>query len=112
MQHRTVFVLKFIHSVIFFIMAAALGWILYAAIARRYDWTLAVALGLIFMEGLALLLNRFECPFTTLMKKHANTDIAVTDLFLPEWCSRHTFPIATSIFIIELAWLAYGYFIS
>lgn len=110
MQARTVFILKLVHSVIFLVMVAALGWILYAAIARRYDCVLVVALGLIFLEGLALLLNRFECPFTTMVRKHADVDVAITDLFLPEWCSRHTFPIATTIFVLELIGLAIGYF--
>jgi hypothetical protein len=72
---------------------------------------LLIALGLIGIEGLALLLNRFRCPFTTLMRKHAHLNAAVTDLFLPEWCSRNTFPVATVIFTFELILLATGYFL-
>ena len=107
---KKIFVIKFIHSVIFIFMVACLFYILYCAIARRYDWTLLVALGAIFMEGLALLLNRWRCPLTTLAEKCGAANGAVTDIFLPEWLTKHTFKISTVLLIIELIWLAWGYF--
>ena len=91
-------------------MVACLCYILYCAIAGRYDWTLLIALGAIFTEGIVLLVNRGTCPFTPLAEKYGAERGAVTDLFLPEWISRHTFRIATIVFIIELVWLAIGYF--
>jgi hypothetical protein len=91
-------------------MVACLAYILYCAIAGRYDWTLLIALAAIFIEGLVLLLNRGRCPFTTLAEKHGAASGAVTDLFLPEWLSRHTFKVSTTLFIIELIWLVIGYF--
>ena len=112
MRERTVFVLKLVHAVIFLMMVAAMCWIFYAAVARRYDWILVAALGLICLEGIALIFNRLQCPITTLVKKYSGADVAVSDIFLPGWCVRYTFPIATTIFIIELALLARGYFIN
>jgi len=110
MQSKKIFAIKFVHSVIFIFMVACLGYILYCAITRRYDWTLLVALAAIFIEGLALLLNRWRCPLTTLAERYGATDGAVTDIFLPDWLTRHTFKISTVIVIIELIWLAWGYF--
>jgi hypothetical protein len=107
---QKVFIIKLVHSIIYFFMVACLIYILYCAIARRYDWTLLVALGAILFEGLVLLINRGTCPFTPLAEKYGAARGSVTDLFLPEWLSRHTFRISTIVFIIELIWVAIGYF--
>jgi len=45
MHNKKIFAVKLIHSIIFFFMVACLAYILYCAIAGRYDWTLLVALG-------------------------------------------------------------------
>ena len=105
-----IFAVKLIHSIIFFFMVSCLGYILSCAIAGRYDWTLLVALGAICLEGLVLLLNKGRCPFTNLAEKYGAANGTVTDLFLPMWCARHTFKISTVVVIIELIWLAAGYF--
>jgi hypothetical protein len=110
MHNKKIFAVKLIHSIIFFFMVACLAYILYCAIAGRYDWTLLVALGAIFIEGVVLLFNRGQCPFTGLARKYGDPNGSVTDLFLPMWCARHTFKISTTLFIIELVWLAWGYF--
>ncbi len=107
---QKVFVIKFVHSVIYFFMVACLCYIFYCALARRYDWTLLVALAAIFFEGLVLIINRGTCPFTPLAEKYGAASGSVTDLFLPMWCARHTFKISIVVFIIELVWLAVGYF--
>jgi hypothetical protein len=107
---QKVFIIKFIHSIVYFFMVACLCYILYCAIARRYDWTLLIALGGIAAEGLVLLINRGTCPFTPLAEKYGAERGSVTDLFLPDWCARHTFRISTIVFIVELIWLGVGYF--
>ncbi len=110
MENKKVFAVKLVHSVIFFFMVACLCYILYCAIARRYDWTLLLALLAIVVEGLVLLLNNGRCPFTGLAEKYGSANGAVTDLFLPLWCARHTFRISTTVVIIELILLGVGYF--
>ncbi len=110
MNTKKIFTIKFIHSVIFVFMVACLAYILFCAIVKRYDWTLLVALAAIFIEGLALLLNRWRCPLTSLAEKYGAASGAVTDIFLPGWLTRHTFKISTALVIIELIWLAWGYF--
>ena len=110
MRSKKVFIIKVVHSFIFLFMVACLLYILYCAIARRYDWTLLLALIAIFLEGLALLLNRWRCPLTTLAEKYGAANGAVTDIFLPDWCARHAFKISVVIVTIEVIWLAWGYF--
>lgn len=110
MRNGKIFTIRFIHSFIYLFMVACLVYILYCAIARRYDWTLLIALVAIFFEGLALLLNRWRCPLTSLAERCGAVRGSVTDLFLPERLTRHTFKIATATVIVELIWLAVGYF--
>jgi hypothetical protein len=110
MQSTKIAILKVVHSVIFWIMVACLLYILYCAIARRYDWTLLGAVAFILLEGLVLLINRFRCPLTTLAERWGADHGAITDLFLPGWLARNTFKISTVLFIVELFWLAIGYF--
>jgi hypothetical protein len=110
MNPKKIFAIKFVHSVIFIFMVACLAYILYCAIVRRYDWTLLTAMVAISVEGLALLLNRGRCPLTSLAEKHGAANGAVTDIFLPDWLTRHTFKIAMVWVAIELIWLAWGYF--
>jgi hypothetical protein len=110
MQNNKVFVIKFVHSVIFLFMVACLFYILYCAIARRYDWTLLAALILAFIEGAALVLNRGRCPLTSLAEKYGAVDGSVTGIFLPGWLARYTFKISMVLVAVEIIWLAWGYF--
>ena len=110
MLNKKVFAVKLVHSIVFFFMVSCLVYIFYCAVARRYDWTLLAALGAIFLEGLALMFNGWECPFTTLAKKLGDEKGSVTDMFLPDWSARHTFRISMFVLAIELVLLAWGYF--
>jgi len=110
MNRKKIFAVKLVHSVIFFFMVACLGYILYCAIVRQYDWTLFIVLIAIAVEGLVLLLNHGKCPFTDLARKYGDTNGSVTDIFLPMWCARHTFKVSMAVVVIEGIWLAWGYF--
>lgn len=91
-------------------MFACLFYILYCAITRTYDWTLLLALGAILIEGLALMLNRFKCPLTTIAQKYGAEKGTITDIFLPMWCARNTFKFSAVLFSAELVLLSIGYF--
>ena len=91
-------------------MAACLFYILYCGITRTYNWLLLAAILAVLIEGLALLLNKGRCPFTTLAEKHGAEKGTVTDIFLPDWISRNVFRISTVLFSVELILLAFRYF--
>lgn len=110
MLNKRVFLIKFIHSILFWLMAFCLFYILYCAISRTYDWTLLTAVGIIILEGLSLVFNRWECPLTTLAEKYGAEKGSVTDIFLPIWCARNVFKFFTVLFAIEIVWLGFGYF--
>ena len=104
--------IKITHSAIFWFMVTCLFYILYCAITMTYNWTLLVALSAILIEGLALILNRFQCPLTSLARKYGDDKGTVADIFLPAWYARNTFKFAAVLFTMELILLDASYFSS
>ena len=105
------FFIKFIHSVLFFLLIFCLLYILYRCINRSYDWTLFAAMGVILIDGLAIVLNHRRCPLTTLAERYGAENGAVTDIFLPAWAARHVFKFFTVLFAAEVIWLGSSYFL-
>jgi hypothetical protein len=111
MVNKKVFVIKFIHSILFWLMVFCLVYILYCCIIRIYNWTLLTAVGVIIIEGLSIVLNHGRCPLTTLAEKYGAENGAVTHLFMPLFYARYVFKASTVLFAIELVWLGFGYFL-
>ncbi len=110
MPNKQVIYIKLVHSVIFFFMVICLCFILYAAVTGTYNWILVVALGAIVLEGIILILNRWQCPLTNLAKKYGDEKGTITDIFLPAWLAPYTFIIFGAFFAVGIALLAFGYF--
>ena len=110
MVNKKVFVIKFIHSILFWLMVFCLFYILYCAITRTYDWTLLTAIVIIVIEGLSLAFNHWRCPLTTLAEKYGAENGAVTHIFMPKLCAHYVFKFSMVLFTIEIVWLGIGYF--
>ena len=105
-----IFVIKSIHTIIFYFMAVCLLYVLYCGITRTYNWILILAISAILIEGLALILNHWRCPLTTLANKLGAEKGSVTDTFLPSCITRNVFNISIVVFAISLVLLGLGYF--
>jgi len=66
-------------------MSACLLYIIYAGVTKTLNWILLIAVIAIFIEGIALILNDYRCPLTTLAEKYGAEKGSVTDIFLPAW---------------------------
>ncbi len=111
MLNKKVFVIKFIHSILFFLLVFCLFYTLYCAIVGKYDWTLLAAMAVVLIDGLLIALNRQRCPLTTLAEKYGAENGAVTDIFLPKFLARYVFKFFTLLFIVEVIWISLGYFL-
>lgn len=109
MSSRTIFIIKFIHTLVFLFMAACLLYILYCGLSATFNWLLLIAIGAITIEGVVLILNGWQCPFTLLARRYGVVKAEVTDLFMPEVISRHTFKFSTVLFICEIVLLVVRY---
>jgi len=106
-----IFFIKLVHSLIFFLMVGCLTYILYSGITETFNWVLLFALIALLIEGIALIINKWRCPMTTLAEKYGAEKGTVTDIFLPAIISRNVFKIAIVLFPAELIFLGIRYFI-
>lgn len=106
-----VFVIKFVHSVLFLFMVLCLFYVLYCAVTGTYNMALAIALATIIIEGVVLMFYGWECPLTGMAERYGAEKGSVTDIFLPDWLAPYTFKIFGVLFAIGIIVLAVRYFI-
>ena len=94
--------IKTVHTAIYAVMVAAIFYILYCGIAGILNAQLAVSIGLVSLEGAVFFGNNRKCPLTALAKRYGDPRGYVGDLYCPEWLSRRTFSIFTSLFVLGL----------
>ena len=99
--------IKLVHTVVWALFVAAIGYVVYSGIADRitaYTW---VASGLVLAEGAVLILFNRRCPLTILARRYSHSYRTNFDIFLPEWLARHNQLVFTSIYVVGLLLLGY-----
>ena len=91
--------IKLIHTIAFFVLSGCIFYILFCGITGRYSRKTTAAFVLIIAEGMALALNDWQCPLTTLAGKLGDTRPDVATLFLPPWLAEHLFGVCTPLFV-------------
>jgi hypothetical protein len=104
------FLIKFIHSIIFWWQVLCLAYLLFVCITGIFSILVLAAIISILINGILLLLNKGRCPFTTLAEKQGAESGSVTDLFLPDCIARNIFRVSFPFFILECIVLAICYF--
>jgi hypothetical protein len=94
--------IKIIHTLIWAIMVAAVLYILYCGLTKQFNLLLWISIGLIFLEGLALLLNRWVCPVTSIAKRYTTDRADNFDIYLPIFLTKYTKTVFSILFIIGL----------
>lgn len=84
-------------------MTVCTAYIFYCGITGLRNGVLFAAIGFIFVEGLVLLLNKFQCPLTTLATRYGDDHERFSDIFLPRWLTPLIIPIYTALFLFGLA---------
>ncbi|MEE8419104.1 MAG: hypothetical protein V3S02_03220 [Dehalococcoidales bacterium] len=107
-----VFLIKLVHSLIFFLMMASLLYILYSVITATFNLLLLFALAALFIEGITLILNNWRCPMAGLAERYGSESGTVTDIFLPSIIARNSFRIFSVVFALELILLAIRYLLN
>ena len=93
-------VVKSTHTFIYIVMASATLYVLFCGLAARRDPLLAVAIGLVLLEGAVFLGNGMRCPLTELAQRYGDPKGYVGDTLFPEACTRYTFRVFGSLFAI------------
>ena len=61
-MNRRLFWIKLVHTVIWLFFVSVIAYILYAGIFDKIDLYLFIAVGLVFLEGIILLIFQQRCP--------------------------------------------------
>ena len=92
--------IKVIHTLIWIFYNFVIFYMLYAAIANKIDVWLWIGYGLIVLEGIALITFKLQCPLTLIARKYSNSTEDNFAIYLPNWLSKYTMLIYTSILTI------------
>jgi len=97
------FMLKLIHTVIWCVLAAAVFCVLYAGIFDKVNILVWVCAGMVFLEGIILLVCKWKCPLTIVGYKYTDDPKTGFDIFLPAWLTKHNTAIFALLFAVGLA---------
>ena len=106
MHARRLFAVRAVHSVVFWVELLAIGWLVVTGFAGRRDRSVAVAAGLVAVEGAVWLGNDRICPLTPLAERYGALSGSVSDIWLPDVFAR-TIP-QWSIPLVAIAALLHG----
>ena len=92
-REQKIFWVKFVHSLIFFMMTACILYVLYSGVFDRVGWLTLFCILLVIGESAAVAINRWRCPLTTMAEDLGAEDGSVTGIFLPRWLADRVFVI-------------------
>jgi len=92
---------RWIHTIVWAFFASAALAIPVAAWQRRFELMLWLS-GVVFVEVVVLVLNRFRCPLTAVAARYTADRQPNFDIYLPTWLARYNKEIFGSIFVAGL----------
>ena len=102
-DHKKLFLIKLIHTAIWCIFATAIIYIVYAGAFDKVNMLVWYCIGLVFIEGIVLLICKWRCPLTLLGYKYTSDPSVGFDIFLPVWLAKNNKAIFSVLFSIGLA---------
>jgi hypothetical protein len=107
MKGNQLLIIKSIHTLIWLFFNVVIFYLLYAVLINKIDIWVWICIGLVFLEGVVLLLFNMFCPLTLLARKYSNSSKHNFDIFLPNWLAKYNKLIYTSIFVFAILLLIY-----
>ncbi len=104
---RSLFLIKFIHTIIFLVLSMCVGIVLYTSITDNITSVTWISFIIILIEGAVLAISGWKCPLTKYAEELGATNGTVTDIFLPKWFADRTFLICGIIFAFTTFLLFY-----
>jgi hypothetical protein len=98
----TIFKIKLVHTLIFWILSACVVYALFSGIANRINIWTWVAVGLLLVESVVLVVSGWTCPLTILAERQGAVRGSVTDIFLPKWFADRIFPICGTLYALAI----------
>jgi hypothetical protein len=113
LQSQPLTAVRAVHTAIYAVMTAATAYLLYAALAGARGPWLWISLGLLAMESAIFVGSGFKCPLSAVAVRYGAGEGLLSDTFLPERLTRHTFHIFAPLILLGVAllsvrWLVFG----
>jgi hypothetical protein len=99
--------IKLLHTIIWLFFNVVIFYLLYAAIVNKIDKWIWICLGLVFLEGVVLLVFKNICPVTLVARKYSQSQKDNFDIYLPNWLAKYNKQIYTVIVLIAVIILLY-----
>lgn len=96
------FAMQLIHTTIWVFYFVVIFYILYSGLANKINVYTWIAIGLVFFEGLILLLFKNNCPLSLIARKYTDSKKDNFDIFLPNWLARYNKLIFSLLFVLGL----------
>jgi len=94
-------IVKLAHTVVWAFFVGSILAIPAYALLRQFE-TALVFVGIVFMEGLVLVLNGWRCPLTDIAARYTSDRRDNFDIYLPEWLARHNKTIFTILYLLGI----------
>ena len=101
-QTNKLLAIKLVHTLIWLFFVAVLFYILYSGLTGQINFLTWIGIGIIFSEGIVLLVFKMFCPLTVIARKYSDSQDDNFDIFLPNWLAKYNKLIFTSVFVIGL----------
>ena len=98
----TMFRIKLVHTVIFWVLSFCVVYALFSAVADRIDVWTWIAVGLLLVESVVLVVSGWTCPLTILAERQGAARGSVADIFLPKWLADRIFPVCGTLYGVAL----------
>jgi len=98
----TIFKIKLVHTLIFWILSVCTVYALFSGMANRITAWTWVAVVLLLVESVVLAASGWTCPLTILAERRGALRGSVTDIFLPKWLADRIFPVCGTTYGIAL----------
>lgn len=104
-DYRALVAVKVVHTVVwaFFVLCI----LAIPVLTGRGEYVAAAWFaGIVFVEVLVIMLNRWRCPLTPVAARYTEDRRPNFDIFLPEWLARHNKTIFGALYLAGVAYLA------
>lgn len=103
MANSRLIAVKLLHTVAWAFFAACVVLIPVATWQRRLG-VAGVLIGIVAVESLVLVLNRWRCPLTDVAARYTDDRRPNFDIYLPRWLAEYNKQVFGSLYVAGILW--------
>jgi hypothetical protein len=89
-------------------MATATFYVLYAGLTKTFNFVLWLCAGLMLLETLVLLVNKWTCPLTPMAAKYTAERAENFDIYLPRIIAKYNKQIFGTVWVVGILLVVYN----